>query len=44
MKLFELNTYIKHSEIIVLMAVIISIIAEGMDLKAMVYECPYCRL
>jgi disulfide bond formation protein DsbB len=44
MKLFELDTYIKQSKIIALMAIAISIIAWGMDLAAMVYECPYCRV
>jgi disulfide bond formation protein DsbB len=44
MQLFELDTYIKQSKIIALMAIAISIIAWGMDLAAMVYECPYCRV
>lgn len=44
MKLFELDTYIKQSKIIAFMAISVSIIAWGMDLAAMVYECPYCRV
>ena len=44
MKLFELDTYIKQSKIVALMAIAISIIAWGMDLTAIVYECPYCRV
>lgn len=44
MKLFELETYIKQSRIIALMAIIIAIIAWVMDLSGMVYECPYCRV
>jgi hypothetical protein len=44
MQLFELDTYIKQSKIIALMAIAISIIAWAMDLAAMVYECPYCRV
>lgn len=44
MKLFELDTYIKHSKIIALIAIAIAIIAWIMDIGGMVYECPYCRV
>ena len=44
MKLFELDTYIKHSKIVALIAIAIAIIAWIMDIGGMVYECPYCRV
>ncbi|NQZ27122.1 MAG: hypothetical protein HRT55_12515 [Colwellia sp.] len=44
MKLFELDTYIKHSKIIALIAIAIAIISWIMDIGGMVYECPYCRV
>lgn len=44
MKLFELDTYIKNSTTIALIAIVIAIIAWVMDLSGMVYECPYCRV
>ncbi len=44
MKLLELDTYIKQSKIVALIAIVISIVAWAMDLSGMVYECPYCRV
>ncbi len=44
MKLLELNTYVKHSNVIALAAILISVVAWAMDLSGMVYECPYCRV
>ena len=44
MKLFELDTYIKHSKIIALIAIAIAIISWIMDIGGMVYECHYCRV
>ncbi|KGJ95140.1 disulfide bond formation protein B [Colwellia psychrerythraea] len=44
MNLLKLETYIKQSKIIALIAIVIAIIAWLMDVSGMVYECPYCRV
>ena len=44
MKLFTLETYHKHSKIIGLIAVLISILAWTSELTGLVYVCPYCRV
>jgi len=44
MNLFELDTYIKHSKIVAMIAIIICILAWAVDLSGIVYVCPYCRV
>ncbi|MCF2858351.1 hypothetical protein L1286_12760 [Pseudoalteromonas sp. SMS1] len=43
MALLQLETYIKHSRIIALLAIIISITAWAVEFAGVVYICPYCR-
>lgn len=44
MKIFTLETYHKHSTIIALVAIIISITAWATEFAGIVYVCPYCRV
>ncbi|KZN52713.1 hypothetical protein [Pseudoalteromonas luteoviolacea] len=43
MSLFQLETYIKYSKFVALVAILISITAWTVELTGIVYVCPYCR-
>jgi len=44
MKAFELQTIIDNRHLIGIFAIVICIIAWGMELTGAVYICPYCRV
>ncbi|MBQ4837837.1 MULTISPECIES: hypothetical protein [Pseudoalteromonas] len=39
----QLETYIKYSKFVALLAILISIVAWTVELTGIVYVCPYCR-
>ncbi|GAC22796.1 hypothetical protein GMES_0490 [Paraglaciecola mesophila KMM 241] len=43
MNLLQLNTYMAHTKILGLVAIVISLVAWTTDVTGMVYICPYCR-
>lgn len=44
MKLFDLQTYSKNSQLVAIAAIVICVIAWVSELAGMVYICPYCRV
>jgi len=44
MHIFTLESYFKHSKLLALMAIALSILAWISELSGIVYVCPYCRV